>query len=147
MAIARGPDRGAVMTCVLSPTRILLVKEAHRSGAMWKLPGGSVSQGESIIEAARREVLEEAGLELSGLTLHSVEQRGAAYRPFLCIACVSEEKLNEHALVGDEDGQPTIVATFGHEAVRLMKDVLEPHRVLIDEAMRWCGTRALKSAG
>jgi 8-oxo-dGTP pyrophosphatase MutT (NUDIX family) len=40
---------------------ILLVRQSYGAG-YWSLPGGVVKAGESIEEAARREVREEAGL-------------------------------------------------------------------------------------
>ncbi|MEI5098983.1 NUDIX hydrolase [Streptomyces sp. PmtG] len=42
--------------------RLLIVRSAH--GGTWHLPGGSVEQGESPLDAARREVREEIGLDL-----------------------------------------------------------------------------------
>jgi ADP-ribose pyrophosphatase YjhB (NUDIX family) len=45
--------------------RVLLVKRAHapRQGE-WSLPGGRVELGESLIDATRREILEETGLDV-----------------------------------------------------------------------------------
>jgi 8-oxo-dGTP diphosphatase len=48
---------------------VLLVRTDWRADT-WELPGGQVEAGESLMEAARREVLEEAGVDvrLSGVT-------------------------------------------------------------------------------
>ncbi len=45
--------------------RVVLVKRAHepRRGE-WSLPGGRVELGETLVDAVRREVLEETGLEV-----------------------------------------------------------------------------------
>src|SRR5215207_5525050 len=46
--------------------KALLVKRAHdpRKGE-WSLPGGRVELGESLVDATRREILEETGLDVA----------------------------------------------------------------------------------
>jgi 8-oxo-dGTP pyrophosphatase MutT (NUDIX family) len=48
-----------------SEGRVLLVRHSYLPG--WYLPGGGVDKGESMAEAACREVLEEAGIAASGM--------------------------------------------------------------------------------
>lgn len=50
-----------------SQGRILIV--AHRNIRKWNLPGGKLEQGEAPETAARREVMEETGVELKWLRL------------------------------------------------------------------------------
>ena len=61
------PDRPIVGVggVVVQDGRALIVKRAHepRKGE-WSLPGGIVELGETLVEAVRREIKEETGLEV-----------------------------------------------------------------------------------
>lgn len=50
--------------------KVLLVRHTYEDG--WYLPGGGAQRGESIEEAARREVREETGAEIADLDLFGV---------------------------------------------------------------------------
>jgi len=55
----------AVHPLVLKEGRMLLIKRAKEpSKGIWSLPGGRIELGETIYEAARREVLEECSIEI-----------------------------------------------------------------------------------
>lgn len=69
------PDRPivGVGAVVFRGERVLLIRRAKppRAGE-WSLPGGAQELGERVIEAARREVREETGLELARVELLTV---------------------------------------------------------------------------
>jgi 8-oxo-dGTP pyrophosphatase MutT (NUDIX family) len=52
----------SVYAVIENEGRILLTEDAYRPG--WKLPGGGVMASERILDALRREVREEVGLEI-----------------------------------------------------------------------------------
>ena len=59
------PDRprAAVGAIVFKEDRVLLVKRGKPPAeSQWAIPGGSIELGESLQEAAEREILEEAGI-------------------------------------------------------------------------------------
>jgi 8-oxo-dGTP pyrophosphatase MutT (NUDIX family) len=61
---------GAAVIVLDSRRHVLLLQRADTGG--WGLPGGFMDPGETLEETARREVMEEVGLELGELTLMSV---------------------------------------------------------------------------
>jgi ADP-ribose pyrophosphatase YjhB (NUDIX family) len=52
--------------------RVLLLKHAFRRGSGWGIPGGFMEKGEQPEEAIRRELREEAGLEVEDARLVAV---------------------------------------------------------------------------
>jgi len=49
-------------------SKILLVKRAHMPGkGLWAIPGGRVNPGETLQEAAAREIMEETGILVRAL--------------------------------------------------------------------------------
>ncbi len=61
-----------IQKCIVvgSDGKILALKRAaddHSRGGNWDLPGGGYEQGEEVISAIKREVMEEAGLTVNSL--------------------------------------------------------------------------------
>ncbi len=67
--------RPAVGAVVVRDRRILLVKRAKAPAAgLWAVPGGTVELGESLAQAAEREVLEETGVVVrAGPVVHAFD--------------------------------------------------------------------------
>lgn len=64
MTAARQFPRLGVSVCLLRNGEVLLVKRARPpSLGLWSLPGGHVEWGETLRQAAARELMEETGLE------------------------------------------------------------------------------------
>jgi 8-oxo-dGTP diphosphatase len=53
-----------VAVALLGPEGLLLVRHQKKDRSYWLIPGGGLEYGESMREAAHRELLEETGLEV-----------------------------------------------------------------------------------
>ncbi|MEM1526068.1 MAG: NUDIX hydrolase [Ignisphaera sp.] len=63
----------AVGAILVSDGRILLIKRGSQPGkGLWSIPGGAMEVGESIFDAARRELYEETGIDAKPLGVISV---------------------------------------------------------------------------
>ena len=67
--------RLAVSVCLIGPDGVLLVERAREPfKGRFSLPGGRVEFGETLAEAARREVEEETGLRLPSVAFHTLHE-------------------------------------------------------------------------
>lgn len=61
---------GAVVTN--ENNQILLLDHVFRAASGWGIPGGFIEYDEQIIDAIKRELLEETGLELENIKIYSI---------------------------------------------------------------------------
>lgn len=106
----RYPDRPLVGVGVViwRGDRVLLVRRANppRQGE-WSLPGGAQELGETVFEAARREVREETGLEVEITGLITVvdairrDQAGAVAYHYTLVDVAAEWRAGEAQALDD----------------------------------------------
>ncbi|HEY5885722.1 MAG TPA: NUDIX hydrolase [Pyrinomonadaceae bacterium] len=77
--------------------RVLLLKHRFRPGSGWGIPGGYIDKGEQAEDALRRELREEAGLELEDVkvfTARTFKRPQQVEIIFLCRAVGEPARLN-----------------------------------------------------
>ncbi|MFH1096206.1 MAG: NUDIX hydrolase [Candidatus Desantisbacteria bacterium] len=54
-----------VAACIIENNKILMIQHKKDDKKYWLLPGGRIEYGETIIQAIKRELIEETGVEIS----------------------------------------------------------------------------------
>ena len=77
------PERASLIL-INDHGEVLLIERVKGDRHYWVFPGGSVEDGESLSEAAKREVLEETSIELKSLTpVFQIQNQGRMKYYFL----------------------------------------------------------------
>lgn len=93
---------------------VLMMQEAKESCAgKWYLPAGRMELGETIVQAAEREVLEETGLRVAITTLLAVECAGGSWYRFVCTGRVMSGELKTPTRADAESLQAKWIDNLG----------------------------------
>lgn len=139
-----------IVACVLfnEHNEVLMIQEAKKSCAgKWYLPAGRMETGETIIEAAIREVLEETGLDIEVTTLLGLEVAGGSWYRFICTGRVLGGELKTPNRADAESLQAKWVGDLNELSLRA-NDILPLielgrnyhrgiHNVNVDRPMQW----------
>ena len=104
--------------------------ELHGEGT-WTMPGGKVEFGETLIDACKREVLEETGMRVNKLKLISVADDIIEDAHFITIGFLSDDFEGEPTVLEDD-----IVEWRWFSLDRLPKNLFFPTKKIIENYKR-----------
>ncbi|XP_035450335.1 8-oxo-dGDP phosphatase NUDT18 [Spodoptera frugiperda] len=110
-----------VVACVIvnQSNEVLMMQEAKESCAgKWYLPAGRMEKGETIVQAAAREVLEETGLICTPTTLLVVETAGGMWYRFVLTGEVIGGELKTPARADKESLQAKWISNLQEISLR-----------------------------
>ncbi|MFD2173153.1 NUDIX hydrolase [Rhodobacter lacus] len=123
----------ATIAVVLREHQVLLVRRAHAPDAgWWGFPGGKINHGETLFEAATRELEEETGVSAAPLRVFTAvdafdhDASGALRRHFILIAVLFRWTAGE-PVAGDDalEARWFDLAALHESGLALSRDVAE----------------------
>jgi 8-oxo-dGTP diphosphatase len=115
--------------------RVLLIRRKHEPFAgKWALPGGFVDEGETLIDAARRELQEETGLRIKKLEqLAAFGDPGRDPRGWtVSVAYIARVNSKNMRAVAADDA-----AEVGWHLLDRLPPLAFDHRVILKRARQW----------
>jgi 8-oxo-dGTP diphosphatase len=124
MSHENSPRHILVASCLIrnEANEILLVKHYQRG---WELPQGRIENGEELLEALHREVLEESGLRISDARLATIWSKLS--EPSAVIFCFSADYLSGELTPSEET--PELNWFPEHEALFMITHPVNQDRV------------------
>ncbi|MCA0044615.1 NUDIX hydrolase [Celeribacter litoreus] len=99
--VSQLPKLGALAVCVRDGRFLLVQRSKEPDLGKWGFPGGHVELGESITEAAERELFEETGITARGVTSLGERSLITPDHNFLLIAILCADAVGEAVAADD----------------------------------------------
>ncbi|CAM4714468.1 unnamed protein product [Leuciscus chuanchicus] len=118
-----------------SKNEVLMIQETKAvCRGLWYLPAGRMEDGETIVEALKREVKEEAGIDCQPITLLQIQERGPNWVRFTFLA----EKTGGSLKKPEQENAESLQAQW-YDRDRLPSDIRK-HDILtlIDAGIKYC---------
>ncbi len=123
---ASEPRPSIAVAVVTSGTRALLVRRRISEGALsWQFPSGAVEPGESPLDAAKRETLEEVGLDVAAIAVLGERVHPITDRQMIYVQCQASEP-NGASLVDTEELAELAWCTWAEVLERIPSGIFEP---------------------
>jgi len=131
------PPLATVGALIFNDAGLVLMIRTHKWSNLWGIPGGKIKWGEPSVDALRREIKEETGLDVSNIAfvlvqdcIHSREFYRDAHFVLLNYTCRCAGK--PHVTLNDEARESRWVSTAG--ALELPLNT--PTRILLEAVMK-----------
>jgi 8-oxo-dGTP diphosphatase len=97
------PRPSIAVAVVTSGSLVLLVRRRVSEGALsWQFPSGAIEPGESPMDAAERETLEEVGLEVAAIAVLGERVHPITERHMVYVRCEAPEPTGARLVDSDE---------------------------------------------